>query len=229
VAPRGALAAPRLTPPLAFRSATARDARAVADLIHGSPGREAVALLGGEARARRFGIALTLLEGRREGWERTLLAEREGVPVGVCQWRRGSDPGFDVTLALALAALRSLGPLGALRARQREAARRRVNAPPPADAFHIQELHVLPSLRGAGIGARLLARAEELARAGGFPRLSLITHAANPAQRLYLRCGFEIAERREDAEYQRLTGIPGRVLMVKTLPVIASGGMEGAR
>ena len=218
-----------MTQPLAFRSATARDARAVADIIHGSPGREAVALLGGEAPARRFGTALTLLEGRRDGWERTLLAEREGVPVGVCQWRRGSDAGFNLTLALALAAVRSLGPLGALRARRREAARRRVNAPPPADAFHIHELHVLPELRGAGIGAQLLARAEELARAGGFPRLSLITHAANPAQRLYLRCGFEVAERREDAEYERLTGIPGRLLMVKPLSVIASAGREGAR
>jgi ribosomal protein S18 acetylase RimI-like enzyme len=220
--------APPLTAPLVFRDAAARDAQAVAAIIHGSPGREAVALLGGEAPARRFGTALTLLEGRRGGWRGTLLAEREGVPVGVCQWRRGSEAGFDVGLGVALAALRILGPLGALRAQRRERARRRVNAPPPPDAFHIHELHVLPELRGKGIGARLLARAEELARAGGFPRLSLITHAANPAQRLYLRFGFEISERREDPEYERLTGIPGRLLMVKTLPVIASGGMEGA-
>ena len=229
MARRAAFPAARVTPELAFRTATPRDARAVAEIIHGAPGREAVALFGGEEPARRLGTALTLLEGRTEGWQRTLVAERGGVPVGVCQWRRGSEAGLRITPELAFATLRSLGPLGALRAWRREAPRRRVNAPPPPDAFHIHELHVLPQLRGSGIGARLLARAEELGRAGGFPRLSLITHAANPAQRLYLRFGFEIAERREDAEYERLTGIPGRLLMVKPLRVVASGGMEGAR
>jgi ribosomal protein S18 acetylase RimI-like enzyme len=214
---------------LGFRTATPRDAQAVAEIIHGAPGREVVALFGGEEPARRLGTALTLLEGRTRGWERTLLAERGGVPVGVCQWRRGSEAGMPITLGVASATLRSLGLLGAFRVWRRESPRRRVNPPPPADAFHIHELHVLPQQRGSGIGGRLLARAEELARASGFPRLSLVTHAANPAQRLYLRFGFEIAERREDAEYERLTGIPGRVLMVKELPVLASGETGGAR
>jgi len=217
-----------VTAELVLRAATARDARAVAEILHAAPGPEPAALFGGEAPARRFGIALTLLEGRRSGWERTILAEEDGVPVGACQWRRGSEAGQPVGPAVIAATLRSLGPLGALRALRREPLRRRVNPPPPRDAFHIHELHVLPARRGAGIGARLLARAEELARSGGFPRLSLVTHAANPAQRLYARFGFEVAERREDAEYERLTGVPGRVLMVKPLPVVASREMEGA-
>ena len=51
----------------------------------------------------------------------------------------------------------------------------------------------------------------------GFPCLSLTTNVANPARRLYRRCGFEVAEHREDAEYERITGIAGRVLMVKAL------------
>jgi ribosomal protein S18 acetylase RimI-like enzyme len=218
-----------VTAELVLRAATARDAQDVAEIVHAEPGPESVALFGGEAPARRLGIALTLLEGRRSGWDRTLLAERSGVPVGVCQWRPGSEAAPAVTAGVVAATLRSLGPLGALRALRREPLRRRVNPPPPQDAFHVQELHVLRPLRREGIGAQLLAGAEALAREAGFSKLSLITHVANPAQRLYVRFGFEIALRREDAEYERLTGIPGRMLMVKPLPVVASRELEGAR
>jgi ribosomal protein S18 acetylase RimI-like enzyme len=207
-------------PELAFRSAGAGDARAVAELIHGAPGREAVALLGGEARARRFGFALAALQGRTAGFDRTLLALRSGAAVGVLQWRLGSEPALPMSAGLAWAAIRELGPAGTLRAWRAEGARRRVNPKPPVDAFHIEELHVAAALRGGGIGGRLLEHAERRARELGFPSLSLITHALNPAQRLYRRAGFEVAERRDDAEYQRLTGIPGRILMVKPLRVV---------
>lgn len=116
------------------------------------------------------------------------------------------------------ATIRALGPWGAARAGLRDRVRRRVNPPPPAGAFHIEELHVLEGLRGGGIGGALLGHAEALARAQGFRLLSLITHTANPAQRLYRRAGFLEVERREDPDYERLAGISGRLLMVKRLP-----------
>jgi ribosomal protein S18 acetylase RimI-like enzyme len=216
-------------PELALRTATRADAGAVAELIYGAPGREAVAVLGGEAPARRFGFALAALQGRTVGFDRTLLALRGGTPVGALQWRLGSEPALPMSAGLVWAALRALGPLGALRAARAEGPRRRVNPKPPGDAFHIEELHVAPRLRGGGIGGRLLEHAEALARELGFPSLSLITHALNPAQRLYARAGFAVAERREDAEYERLTGIPGRILMVKPLRVVGSGGTEESR
>jgi ribosomal protein S18 acetylase RimI-like enzyme len=203
---------------LQFRVATERDTDCVARIIHGSPGREAVGMMGGEEPARRFGFALTRLRARSGGCRRTLIAERAGRPVGVLQWRLGREPGLPMSWRLAWVTIRALGPVGAARAALRDRVRKRVNPPPPPDAFHIEELHVLESERGAGIGGRLLGHAEQLARARGFSRLSLITHTENPAQRLYRRAGFEEVERREDPDYRRLAGISGRLLMVKRLP-----------
>ncbi len=174
-------------------------------------------MFGGEEEARRFGFVLTAYQGRTLGWARTVLAESAGVALGVLQWRSGHETGLSITPALAWAAVRALGLRGATGVARRERARRRVTPTPPATAFHIEELHVDSRHRGAGIGSGLLAHAEEAAQAEGFPCLSLITHAANPAQRLYRKCGFEVAEHREDTEYEQITGIAGRILMVKTL------------
>jgi GNAT superfamily N-acetyltransferase len=44
--------------------------------------------------------------------------------------------------------------------------------------------------RGRGLGARLLERLADLARAAGYEQLSLSVDAANPARRLYERLGF---------------------------------------
>ncbi|HSJ98260.1 MAG TPA: N-acetyltransferase, partial [Myxococcota bacterium] len=190
---------------LRVRPASEPDVDEVAGLIHGAPGREAVALLGGEAPARRFGFALTLARGRLEGWDRTLIAEQQGVPVGVLQWRVPSRHARS-SRSLALAALRALGPAGTARAWWRERIRRRIDPVPPPDAFHIEEIHAAPRLRGSGIGTRLLAHAETLARDLGCREMSLVTHTENPAQRLYRRMGFEETERRVDPRYLELVG-----------------------
>lgn len=202
---------------LRFRIATVGDVDCVAEIVHGSPGPEAVAVLGGEEPARRFGLALTRLQAKGGGWHRTILAEASGRPVAVLQWRLGSDPPLPISFQLAWATIRALGPFGAVRAWWRDRARQRVNPSPPAEAFHVEELHVLPSLRGRGIGGLLLGHVEEMARSEGFRQMSLITTSANPAQRLYRRAGFEEIERREDAAYERLTGTAGRLLMTKRL------------
>jgi ribosomal protein S18 acetylase RimI-like enzyme len=47
--------------------------------------------------------------------------------------------------------------------------------------------------------------------------MSLTTHTANPARRLYERHGFWVVETRTDTDYERYTGIEGRFLMVKEL------------
>ncbi len=41
--------------------------------------------------------------------------------------------------------------------------------------------------------------------------------AANPARRLYERHRFRVVETRTDADYERYSGVEGRVLMVKEL------------
>jgi hypothetical protein len=47
--------------------------------------------------------------------------------------------------------------------------------------------------------------------------LSLTTAITNPARRLYERNGYGVVGEKRDAEYERITGVPGRVLMVKEL------------
>jgi ribosomal protein S18 acetylase RimI-like enzyme len=63
----------------------------------------------------------------------------------------------------------------------------------------------------------LLRHAEEQARRAGCPRMTLTTNITNPAQHLYERFGFRVRETKTDAEYQRYSGCPGRVWMVKEL------------
>jgi ribosomal protein S18 acetylase RimI-like enzyme len=55
----------------------------------------------------------------------------------------------------------------------------------------------LPLARGRGLGRRLMQAAEDIARAGGHPRISLIVADANAgARRLYGRLGYrQIASR----------------------------------
>jgi GNAT superfamily N-acetyltransferase len=56
---------------------------------------------------------------------------------------------------------------------------------------HVTELVVAPGWRGCGIGRRLLAEAERLARSLGLPRLSIGVLAGNEgAERLYRASGY---------------------------------------
>ena len=85
------------------------------------------------------------------------------------------------------------------------------------NSFYIAELDIDPRYRSRGIGAALLQLAEEQARAQNCDTISLVTDIINPAQHLYERAGFRIVETKRDAEYERWSASPGRVLMVKYL------------
>ncbi|HVU50111.1 MAG TPA: GNAT family N-acetyltransferase [Polyangia bacterium] len=58
------------------------------------------------------------------------------------------------------------------------------------DSF-LTDLYLEPEARGLGVGARVLASIEEVARAGGAAALHLMVRPENePAVRLYARAGF---------------------------------------
>lgn len=59
----------------------------------------------------------------------------------------------------------------------------------------IQKLMVLPDARGRGLGAALMAAAEDAARAGGRTLLVLDTREGDAAERLYRRLGWTQAGR----------------------------------
>jgi ribosomal protein S18 acetylase RimI-like enzyme len=201
---------------LTIRKATRGDTHSIAEIVAGTPGDEAVGITGSRSGARRFGMALIMMPHSFQGWDRSVIGELDGATAGVIQaGERASD--FGLTPRIAWIAVRSLGPIGIVRAAYRMRARSRVDTPPPKGAYHISELHVDPSLRNKGIGGALLDHAEAEARSTGYKQMSLSTTTSNPARHLYERHGFRVVETKTDPLYERYTGTAGRVLMVKDL------------
>jgi ribosomal protein S18 acetylase RimI-like enzyme len=201
---------------LTMRGAGRADLDAVIRIRGGAPSDEMLGMAGGDARR-----ACALRDGLlRIFWDedtiaRTTFALRDGEAFGLPQ--AGGEMGAAISPRLVVLAVRVFGPLGALRLLSRENARRRVSFHTPSGTYHVAELHVDERWRGQGIGAAMLAHGERAARQGGYDRMSLTTTLSNPARRLYERTGFGTVETRTDPEYERITGIPGRVLMVKEL------------
>ena len=204
---------------LTFRKATAEDTERIAEIVAGDPGREAIGIAGDVGRARAIGMVIARMEGMpagRRGLEHTTLAELDGHTAGIIQAGSGLG-GFKITPAVALAAIRIFGPFGVVGLLTRARARARVDTPSLKGAYHIGELDVDPRYRNRGIGGALLNPVEAEAREGGYRQLTLETTIANPARRLYERHGFRVVETRTDPDYERYTGIEGRVLMIKEL------------
>lgn len=71
--------------------------------------------------------------------------------------------------------------------------------PASAPAAYLWALRVLPPLRGAGLGTRLLERAECLLRGRGVAAVEIGVEPDNPAaRRLYLRRGYHPAREEHD-------------------------------
>ncbi len=170
---------------------------------------------GNPGKARRFRRLMGATIASPAGIRRTTVAVSEGEVVGLLQ--DGAEAGDRVSPGLVWGLLRIFGFPGIVRFLRRDRLRSRVHIPPPAGAFHIAEVHVLDSLRNRGIGAALMGEAERQARASGAPAISLTTTTSNPARHLYERSGFRVVETREDPDFLTLTGVAGRILMVKAL------------
>ncbi len=146
-----------------------------------------------------------------------LVLERDRTPIGFAEVTGGGDlPPFRV---VARTALHAFGVLGTVRAAWKSSARARVDMKALPDCLHLVELQVHPDERNQGAGGTLLLAVEEEARGRGVGNVSLTTTVDNPARRLYERHGFAVVAEKRDPRYERLTGSPGRVLMVKPLAV----------
>lgn len=194
-----------------MHEARSGDAARVAEIQHGVPGSELVGLFGSVEAARRFGVRQIARRGVVDEHRPVLVACRGERVVGFVQWSIGNveRTGLgDVLDALAVVRVRDV-----VRFPRKMRARARVETPVPRDAFYIAEIHVDPSERGAGIGGALLDAALARADALGRPLVSLTTTIDNPARRLYERHGFTIVDEQRDAEYEAMSGSPGRVRM----------------
>jgi len=200
---------------IALRPATTDDVAALRRVLGSTTTEEQLGLAGGNlARAQAFRALVNERILAPDMLARTTVAEVQGAAVGLLQC--GAEAGDAITLRLALGVIGIFGfdVAGFLR---RNALRARVAIAPPAGALHISELHVSAERRNAGIGGVLLTAAERAARQSGAGALSLTTATNNPARRLYERFGFVLVETRTDPAYEALTGVAGRVLMVKPL------------
>jgi ribosomal protein S18 acetylase RimI-like enzyme len=186
-----------------------------------SPSREAVAMAGSAGTAERFQSRL-LARALADSAAEVIVLEVNGTPAGFAQLSTGGDvPPLEV---VARAAVKVMGLGGALRAGWRSLARAAVDLTSAEDGIHLVELQVDPAHRNKGVGGRLLAEVERIARERRASTLSLTTQIDNPARRLYERSGFHVQAEKRHRRYERITGSPGRVLMVKELSNQASPG-----
>jgi len=209
---------------LEIRPVGAEERETACRLIFDPPGPEARGLLGGEARARELGREILRLGIHPRPDHEVIAAFEAGRPLGVLVLEdtgRGAGRTGGGMLGIVPLALRSFAPWQLPGLAWRSWLRSRLDFPLPPGALHVVELHVTPERRGRGLGARLLAHAEALARSRGRARLVLSTLVHNPARRLYARAGYRVAAERTAPGYAAFTGSPGRVLLEKPLEPVA--------
>lgn len=204
---------------ITIRPATAADVERLIDILYDDPPSEFHGLVPDRRKARAIGAAM-LRNGLSLDVRRTAVAVAGGEAVGLIALQRpGESDRMSLAAVLGVVArsLPIVGPGGLWRYVRYQRARGRMSMPHPPDAMYVWELDVHPGWRNRGIGAAMLRHAEDVARSEDIPRMALSTTTTNPAQHLYARHGYEIVETRLDPVYERLTSIPGRVLMVKEL------------
>lgn len=200
---------------VSLRRATPADVERIVAIVYGEPSAEAAALAGGEAAARAFGRVLADA-WPAASWPSSVVAEADGRVVGVLQHGDASEE-FRPGPRFLLRVIGAIGPLTAMRSLPRGLALQRVRLAAPAGSWVVHEVHVEAEWRGRGIGAQLMAHAEDEARRQKYRLMALTTRTNNPARRLYERLGFTVESSRTDSAYERYTGAAGRVLMTKPL------------
>jgi ribosomal protein S18 acetylase RimI-like enzyme len=212
-------APPPILAEMTIRPAVPADLDRVADIINDPPATGSIALAGSVEKAIRAGRVFAHF-GISPLLQHTVVAEIDGQVVAVMD-ASADHPEVEFTvrlfLRLLVPVLRTVGAAGLLRFLRSRGAWGRVGFPNDHESYYIAELDVDSAHRNRGIGGVLLRHAEEQARAAGCPRMTLTTNVTNPAQHLYERFGFHVSETKTDAEYERYSGSPGRVLMVKDL------------
>ncbi len=204
---------------LQIRPATSADFDRISAILNDPPNQTALTIAGSVERALRAG-RLFVREGLSVQLAHTVVAESGGAVIGIMDAspaRNETEITPRLVVRLLPLMIREAGPVPVWRFLRSRPAWARVGfAPDPAD-YYIAELDVDPAMRNRGVGAVLLAHGETAARAKRCPRMSLTTDIINPAQHLYERTGFHVVETKMDAAYERISGSPGRVRMVKHL------------
>ena len=186
-----------------LRPAVEDDLDQMIEVMYAEPSVEQVAFMPTLAGARRFTRAMWL----SAGLDQFVVAEDGGEVVGLAWW---SESGISMR-AGARAAASVWGLAGPLRMVAKGWPRQRVEfAMPPGPK--LLELQAHPSRRGTGVGSALL---EYLLSMAGGRSVSLTTRSDSRARHLYERHGFAAVAEKRSRAFERRTGSPGRILMVR--------------
>jgi ribosomal protein S18 acetylase RimI-like enzyme len=191
---------------LRLRPATRDDGTALAQLIDMAGEGFGSYLWSQAAGAGETALDVGRRRAQREdggfSYRNATLAELDGRVAGLLLGYRLADPY-------------EAGDLDALPKTVRPLIELEAEAP---GSWYVNALAAFPEFRGRGIGTRLLAAAEELARATRAPALSLIVADQNEgAKRLYLRSGYRAAARRPVVPFPGFAHTGDWVLMTKPL------------
>jgi len=200
-----------------FRRATRSDTDRIAEIMIGDP-QQVTTQVGmkvfGVEKIDQLKMIAHAMAVSTKSWRFTTVAEAESNLSGFLQT---SEPSLKMTPRLIFTAIRIYGPFFVRELMPRIKLLNRVQTVAPSGAFRISEIHVAPEYRGQGIGSELLRLAEEEARSGEHPVMSLQTWTTNPATRLYERFGFRVVDTSTDPDFERLTGVAGNNLLIKEL------------
>lgn len=172
------------------------------DAMFAEPGVEQLAFMPTIDGARRFTREVWRIAGVGE----FIVADDGGEVVGFA-WC--SERGVSMRDG-ARAAVAGWGPAGPVRLIARGWPRQLVEIPMPPGP-KLVELQTHPVRRGTGVGTLLLDHV--IAVVDG-RSLSLTTRSDNP-RHLYERHGFAVTAEKKHRSFERRTGAPGRILMVR--------------
>lgn len=166
---------------ISIRQATAHDAAAIAPLIYDAIGDIAHRLTGENDEANVLSTLETLVRGQenRHSYKNTFVAIENDNILGIVVLYNGQEGAtFDRVLEKWLAA---------------KNVQTSIDVEAHADEYYIDTICVAATARGKGIGTKLLAFAEQVAREKGYGKLSLNVETAKlDARRLYERIGFTV-------------------------------------
>lgn len=180
---------------LELRRATPQDAFLAAELIALSMGEYGDHALGFGDHQYALSLVKKLfaLKGNRFSFDSTTLAVMDGTVAGLLLAFPGHQY-FKRNLTLAGQIPRILGLKDSLRLGIHSIAAA-LGKETEADEYYIAQVATHPNCQRRGIGKRLMARAEELARGERLHKVSLVVELDNePACALYRKIGFTIAE-----------------------------------
>ncbi|KPV60848.1 acetyltransferase [Paenibacillus sp. A3] len=170
-----------------IRQAQPGDAASVIPLIYSAIGDIAFTLTGTTDPEQAQHILREFYErkGNRLSYENTLVAERDGLPVGFILFYHGSRTAeLDRPLAERLAGIGQPDVKITKEARD--------------DEFYLDSLAVDPAYQGQGIAKALMEAFEAEAARRGYDKVSLIVEESNgKARRLYEAKGYEADGRLE--------------------------------